>query len=362
MFGSEVLEVGIGMALVFLFASLIATALRELIEAALKTRGADLERGILEMLPSPPSPGEGGPSLVRDFYKHPLISSLFGGTYKSSLAAHPSWFSRLVGVAGGNLPSYIPAANFSAALLDMVARGRDASSAAAATASGGWSLDGLRANVSTIENVTVQRAILSAIDTAGGDIDLVRRNLESWYDGTMDRVSGWYKRRTQFLVFWIGLVTAVGLNIDAVQVYRELIASKTLRAIVVEQAKTAAGPADARPPRSIDELSAELSRIGYPVGWPAPQLHTCKLSGATASCTDWSFLWLLASIPGWLITAVAVTLGAPFWFDVLNKFMVIRSTVKPYEKSPSEDSEDRQRAVAAPDRRGDADRAATKPG
>jgi hypothetical protein len=35
-------------------------------------------------------------------------------------------------------------------------------------------------------------------------------------------------------------------------------------------------------------------------------------------------------------------LGAPFWFDVLNKFMVIRSTVKPYEKSPPEASEDRQ--------------------
>jgi hypothetical protein len=44
---------------------------------------------------------------------------------------------------------------------------------------------------------------------------------------------------------------------------------------------------------------------------------------------------------GWLITALAVMLGAPFWFDVLNKFMVIRSTVKPREKSQEEGSEDR---------------------
>ena len=29
-------------------------------------------------------------------------------------------------------------------------------------------------------------------------------------------------------------------------------------------------------------------------------------------------------------------LGAPFWFDVLNRLMVIRSTVKPKEKSPDE--------------------------
>jgi hypothetical protein len=46
-------------------------------------------------------------------------------------------------------------------------------------------------------------------------------------------------------------------------------------------------------------------------------------------------------ILGWLLTIFAVSLGAPFWFDVLNKFIVIRSTVKPREKSPEEGSEDR---------------------
>ena len=61
---------------------------------------------------------------------------------------------------------------------------------------------------------------------------------------------------------------------------------------------------------------------------------------------------LFSAIIGWLITALAVSLGAPFWFDLLNKFMVIRSTVKPHEKSPEEASEDRQpRGATAP--RGD---------
>jgi hypothetical protein len=41
------------------------------------------------------------------------------------------------------------------------------------------------------------------------------------------------------------------------------------------------------------------------------------------------------------MTALAIALGAPFWFDVLNKFMVVRSTVKPREKSQEEGSEDR---------------------
>ena len=43
---------------------------------------------------------------------------------------------------------------------------------------------------------------------------------------------------------------------------------------------------------------------------------------------------------GWLVTAIAISLGAPFWFDILNKIMVIRSTVKPREKSHDEGSKD----------------------
>ena len=41
---------------------------------------------------------------------------------------------------------------------------------------------------------------------------------------------------------------------------------------------------------------------------------------------------------GWILTALAISLGAPFWFDLLNKFIVIRSAVKPHEKSPEESS------------------------
>jgi hypothetical protein len=55
---------------------------------------------------------------------------------------------------------------------------------------------------------------------------------------------------------------------------------------------------------------------------------------------DWEDFW--SPLFGWSITALAISLGAPFWFDLLNKIMVIRSTVKPKEKSPEEGSEDRQ--------------------
>ncbi|MFN2598074.1 MAG: hypothetical protein ABR563_12915, partial [Pyrinomonadaceae bacterium] len=51
--------------------------------------------------------------------------------------------------------------------------------------------------------------------------------------------------------------------------------------------------------------------------------------------------WLLLKLFGLFLTGLAISQGAPFWFDLLNKFMVIRSTVKPKEKSPDEASKDK---------------------
>lgn len=77
MFGSTVVEVGIGMALLFLFASLIATAAQEFLEGLRQRRGKDLERGIRELLG-----GSSAGETVREFYEHPLIAALYPGSYK----------------------------------------------------------------------------------------------------------------------------------------------------------------------------------------------------------------------------------------------------------------------------------------
>jgi hypothetical protein len=53
---------------------------------------------------------------------------------------------------------------------------------------------------------------------------------------------------------------------------------------------------------------------------------------------DWrgAALSTLTLLAGWVMTALAISFGAPFWFDTLNRFMVVRSTVKPQEKSKTE--------------------------
>jgi hypothetical protein len=90
---------------------------------------------------------------------------------------------------------------------------------------------------------------------------------------------------------------------------------------------------------------AALDSLGLPIGWSNVQVGK---KGQEADLSDW-VTFILLSLLGWAATGMAATMGAPFWFDVLNKVMVIRSTVKPREKSPEEGSEDRPKKAGGTD-------------
>jgi hypothetical protein len=96
---------------------------------------------------------------------------------------------------------------------------------------------------------------------------------------------------------------------------------------------TAKGRADTSAQRVAREALARLDTLGLPILWqgvrPMPGVILAYMGN---------------SLLGWIVTALAVSLGAPFWFDMLNKIMVVRATVKPHEKSPEESSEDRQKS------------------
>ena len=265
-----------------------------------------------------------------------------------------------------NLPSYIPAGHFAAAIIDIVARGPSTpppypvpDAQPPVPLGTALSVNALRSAAASFPNEKMKRAMLSAIDFAEGDLARVKVNLENWFNGTMDRASGWYKRRTQIILFFMGLFTAAALNIDTIEIAKRLYRDDPLREAAVAQAERVveAGKDDAGNPRFLEgkdlgELRKELDSIGYPMGWwnwwPDPQSRPadCKKPVDPVECKRALPMATTLQIGlGWFITALAAMLGAPFWFDLLNKFMVIRSTVKPHEKSPEEGSEDRQPAV-----------------
>lgn len=326
MFGSEIIEVAIGVILVFLLMSIICSTIREGIESWLKTRAAYLEHGLRSLLNDP-----NGTDLAKMLYEHPLINGLFSGNYEpGNRTKKPNSMT-----SRSNLPSYIPTKNFALAVMDLAARGPnpDLTNAPASQLA---PLEAMRENILKIQNPAVKRALLAAIDGAQGDLDKAQKNIEAWYDSSMDRISGWYRRSTQWIIFWTGLVVAVLLNVNTIRIADHLYRDDATRAAVVQRASEATELGAAT---EYDVAKQELDSLMLPIGWTNgwwPGVKRTSVPGP-GSAGDVFF-----AILGWLITALASTMGAPFWFDVLNKVMVIRSTVKPNEKSPPEGSEDRQ--------------------
>ncbi len=335
MFGSEILGVSLGLILVYLLLSLIASAATEIIEACRKKRASDLERGVRTLLADP-----SGRGLTQRLYEHPLIASLTLGTYEPQKIKNGRYKT------GSDLPSYIPSRNFALALLDLFIPVTDARQADKAEAPEAFKP--LKQTVSTIDNAYIKKVFGSFISVVEDDVDKLRVEVEAWYDSGMDRVAGWYKRYAQWVTLAVGLTIAVAINADTIAIGTSLTQDEATRnamlGIVADYAAhlqansdVGATPASGQE-AAIDRSSASLTndelvvylnnlkRVGLPLGWNTadPRTFPEDIGG-----------WAL-KILGWFITALAVSLGAPFWFDLLNKFMIVRSTVKPYEKRPAE--------------------------
>lgn len=317
MFGSSIIEVAIGLVLVYLLLSLICSAIQESLEAWLKIRASHLEMGLRELLQD-----RDGTQLVRDLYNHPMIYGLFRGEYDPA---------KVRGNFTSNLPTYIPPANFAVALIDTLVRGPvpHGPDKKEPPPAGEISLDSLRAAVvnSVSLNAPVQRVLLLALDSAKGDLAKAQANIEAWFNSGMERVSGWYKRRMQAVLLALGLAVAVLLNVDSMKVASELYHNDVLRAAVVAQAGAVA-KSDKPPAADAANLVASLDILNLPIGWKEGNDSWYKVF----------FKAVPVSVGGWLLTAFAISFGAPFWFDLLNKLMVLRSTVKPQEKAPKGDS------------------------
>lgn len=334
----EILDVAIGLIVVYLLLSLICSSIGEGIETFLKNRSRQLERGVREILADPD-----GRAVTHLLYNHPLISSLFQGRYDAGKLKKGRIFAKLT-YSGGNLPAYMPAANFALAMLDIVMP-------ATATQLGGAAgslkrsfapespefIASLRGAALKFPVPELGRALVLLIDASGNDITRIREGIEGWFDSSMDRVSGWYKRRSQIILFSVGLAISTLLNIDTVDIANHLVTDPAVRGSLVAVAQGYANPASSigamtRQPAGPGAGSfanattavKAIEGLGLPIGWKT------KPSG---------YGWFL-KIAGILASALTATLGAPFWFDLLNRFVVIRSTVKPKEKSAPESSKD----------------------
>jgi hypothetical protein len=230
-------------------------------------------------------------------------------------------------------------------------------------------------------------ALTPLLTAANGDPALAVRKIEDWYDASMDRVASWYKRRTQWVLLGFGVCIAGALNADTMAIFRSLVNDPPTRnavmAVAQEYAKnspttlagagtgttdgsnsaqagtgaTAVAPADAAAsseagangagaasttsphpiaattqqafaPCADNDMSArcrvetslkQVRMLGVPLNWDRNDPRTWP-----PTPEGWA-----RKIIGLLLTAFAITQGAPFWFDLLNKVVKLRTALKP---------------------------------
>lgn len=301
--GNSVLEVAIGLAFVFFLLSIIVSAVTEGISWLLGKRAKQLREGLTGML---------GESFATKLLDHPLTKNDLGATAK------------------GKDPSYLSPRNFSLALVALLKeKGGKAENA----------FEGVKKGVAALEAESGEDAGALAqqlgalldeahlLDGAEKRFAAFRKSAEAWFDDTMDRVSGWYKRWSQAINILVALVVSIGLNASAVRIAERLNGDQTVRSAVVAGAQGAAaeGSSPKASGQAAQEAVAELTGLKIPLLWGEendPFAHF-ELSR------------FLLAVLGWLITAIAISLGAPFWFDALSKLARLKTTGARPEKEPA---------------------------
>ena len=315
------LEVGLGLVFLYIVLALVCTTINEGIATAVGLRARFLKKGLLNLLSASTTNTDEGIKTARGLLAHPLVQGLI---HPQPAAVDPLEDTKLW--RKPPLPSYIPSRTFVAALTDLA---RSASQAATQGAGAEAEPTKVEAEVASadqalqkvlgeIPNKPLSEALLALHRSAVKQGVAFELAVEQWYDDSMERVSGWYKRRVHLILLGIAIVVVVVLNADTLGAGRVLWRDPAVRSAVVTQAQASAKTGNL----SDTDLNDAVKKLDIPLGW-----DLSFGNGPTQLPND-ALAWL-AKLAGLAITIGAVMLGAPFWFDLLGKIMSIRGAGSP---------------------------------
>lgn len=237
------------------------------------------------------------------------------------------------GLTATGKPSYIPSDKFAQAVLDLVHSQVHGDKP--------FDINSLR---DALEKTfllppALKRFILQSIGEARGDVSRVRDDLGKWFDEAMERVGGFYKKKVQRIIMVVAIIVSVAFNADTIRIAKFLYNNPEASRLLADQASHVV--ADTTLLRQVNEaiqlksdtlknesevalkeiqanlqeikvLSAKIYDTKLPLGWREDPWLDMKLG------------WL-EKLAGLLLTAMAVSLGAPFWFEMLNKLVNLRN-------------------------------------
>jgi hypothetical protein len=366
---TDVLNVAIGLALTFLLLSMLASAVQEALASLLNDRGKLLERAIVQMLDG---------IMLNPRSLSTVLAWLWQAVRcqdrpqtqppPNGLGLQLLDHALLDGLSKGRqAPAYIPAEKFADALIDLLRKRIGEINP---------SPGGLDAAIRGLPPGKPSRALQTLLDSSAGDVIRFRTAVIGWYGDVMQRVSGWYTRTVRYRTFLIGLALAIGFQVNAIGLGMALAHNKALADAFTsaatklannpppglsgqtqqgqnQQGQTQQGqnqqgqnqpaPDFAKDVADIKTTAAQLQALGPAIGWswkvvevtPPPSPAICPTAGFpgcwAAHTLDWTAMALM--LLGWIITALAVAQGAPFWFSLMSQLVNMRGAGVPPEQA-----------------------------
>jgi hypothetical protein len=332
-----ILEVAIGLVMMWLILSVATMETQNWLGKILNTRAKHLEQSILDMF-------KGEQGLVDLFYNHPAIKELGKKDKKGNFKK----------------PSYIPEEVFAQVAMELL---MNVSKQSASAAAEGISLDSIADGVQQVVDLNPELkdlmdhlfpgmgqggAVSSGVEDVQAKIKEYQKNVETWFDHSMDKASVWYRENAKSFAFTIGLILSLAFNIDTIHITDRLWREPTVRQALVAQADTyqlEEGTAN------ITEVPGYFDSLAMPIGWttvPADEPALCNhfiTANGQFAIRSGSECRILVNVPqasdymgwiikllGFLISAVAARQGAPFWFDLLRKLVSLRESTQPKKK------------------------------
>ena len=355
------LETAISLVFVLLIFSVIAYVLQELVAINLQYRAKVLQRALTQLFGPIQSKG-------RNFLINQLSTSTVSGIQLFYNHAQITTLKK----NPGRLPAYIPPGNFAMAVLDLVSQAHPNLDALSVIKTNLAANPGISGQISTI---------LKNLASTSTSVQELQHKLETWYSDYMDRVNGWYKSHTLLSMRLIALGVTLFFNLNILTLAKTIYLDSDMRGKLVKMAEQVADD-----PRSfmemygstiqsqitaidstyaprirsadslttikltaailsekgklvdsftkvrlhaIDTITRDISSLGIPLGWKQNWSASLYNKKNSLDCGAVFFLIL-----GWLITAGCISMGAPFWFDLLGKVVNLRRTgIKPAEPS-----------------------------
>ena len=280
-----------------------------------------------------PKPGIGQLMSRKDTFNHFIVNPL------GTLYQHPAIHSLSKPF---ELPDIIPNKDFTVALLDLL---DDLGRWGGKKPSDTISIDAIINGIEQLEELGVEnsntgrrdppplafrlRSLLYAaqintqintqVKAAEATLQEFHKAVSEWFDDTVARGSGWYKRRMQQIGILSGFILAVVLNADTLGLSNALWHNAMLREAVTQAAQTSANEGQPTGEQARLELQ-QMTNLGLPLGWSFD-----AEPGSARAFPSTAGGWVAKSF-GLLLTGLAISQGSQLWFDLMNRLLNLRSS------------------------------------